>query len=38
VLGAAPTRTLEQVFVELADAVERHLDLGPVEALLGAAV
>jgi adenosylcobyric acid synthase len=37
-LGVAPARTLEQAFDELADAVERHLDLQLVEALLGAAV
>jgi adenosylcobyric acid synthase len=37
-VGAAPGRTLDATFDELADAVERHLDLGPVEAILGAAV
>jgi adenosylcobyric acid synthase len=37
-IGAAPTRTLDATFDELADAVEQHLDLEPLEALLGAAV
>jgi adenosylcobyric acid synthase len=32
-LGEAPERTLDQTFDELADAVERHLNLSPVEAL-----
>jgi len=37
-LGDAPARTLEATFDELADAVEGHLDLTAVEALLGAPV
>jgi adenosylcobyric acid synthase len=37
-VGEAPSRTLDQCFDELADAVERHLDLANVESLLGAAV
>jgi adenosylcobyric acid synthase len=37
-IGEAPARTLEQTFDELAEAVEHHLDLTTVEALIGAAV
>jgi adenosylcobyric acid synthase len=35
-LGEAPSRTLDASFDELADAVEQHLALESVEALLGA--
>jgi adenosylcobyric acid synthase len=37
-IGEAPVRTLDDTFNELADAVERHLDLAGVEALTGVAV
>jgi adenosylcobyric acid synthase len=37
-IGAAPTRTLDTTFDQLADTVERHLDLGPVESRLGVMV
>jgi adenosylcobyric acid synthase len=37
-VSEGPTRSLEDTFDELADAVERHLDFAAVEALVGAAV
>jgi adenosylcobyric acid synthase len=36
-VGGVPSRTLDETFDELADALERHLDLAPLEAIVGAA-